>query len=159
MASVRKVIDMKIKEVSVWLEFLVIDGNNFSDGKKRATCSHWKKATFISIAQYGSSNMMKHLEKCKAYQAGKDLKKEEVRKGKHSEINQRTKKKKNSLDQMWIGQVLNVLNFSLDDLGLGFSDGSDARCGTVANATSKAGVRVCREKRHQQARKALHEKC
>ena len=35
---------------SVWHEFLVIDGTNFSDGKKRAKCSHCKKATFIAIA-------------------------------------------------------------------------------------------------------------
>ncbi|KAJ8427566.1 hypothetical protein Cgig2_006637 [Carnegiea gigantea] len=59
------------KRSSVWLEFLVIDGTNFSDGKKRAKCSHCKKATFIAIAQYETSNMKKHLEKCKAYQAAK----------------------------------------------------------------------------------------
>ncbi|KAJ8429662.1 LOW QUALITY PROTEIN: hypothetical protein Cgig2_001658 [Carnegiea gigantea] len=44
--------------------FFVIDGTNFSDGK----C---KKTTFIAIAQYGTSNMKKHLETCKAYQAAK----------------------------------------------------------------------------------------
>ena len=59
------------KRSSVWLDFIVIDGNNFTDGKKRAQCSHCKKATFIAIAQYGTSNMKKHLEKCKAYQATK----------------------------------------------------------------------------------------
>ena len=38
------------KRSSVWLEFLVIDGTNFSDRKKRAKCTHCKKATFIAIA-------------------------------------------------------------------------------------------------------------
>ena len=28
------------KRSSVWLQFLVIDGTNFSDDKKRAKCSH-----------------------------------------------------------------------------------------------------------------------
>ncbi|KAJ8432109.1 hypothetical protein Cgig2_010233 [Carnegiea gigantea] len=59
------------KRSSVRLDFIVIDGNNFSDGKKRAQCSHCKKATFIAVARYGTSNMKKHLEKCKAYQATK----------------------------------------------------------------------------------------
>jgi len=59
------------KRSSVWLDFIVIDGNNFSDGKKLAQCSHCKKATFIAVARYGTSNMKKHLEKCKAYQATK----------------------------------------------------------------------------------------
>ncbi|KAJ8436079.1 hypothetical protein Cgig2_000981 [Carnegiea gigantea] len=59
------------KRRSMWLEFLVIKGKNFSDGKKRAQCLHCKKATFIAIAQYETSNMKKHLEKCKAYQAAK----------------------------------------------------------------------------------------
>ena len=49
----------------------MIDGTNFSDGKKRAKCSHCKKATFIAIVQYGTSNTKKHLEKYKAYQAAK----------------------------------------------------------------------------------------
>jgi len=49
----------------------MIDGTNFSDGKKRAKCSHCKKATFVAITQYGTSNMKKHLEKCKAYQVAK----------------------------------------------------------------------------------------
>ncbi|KAJ8438619.1 hypothetical protein Cgig2_017957 [Carnegiea gigantea] len=52
-------------------KFLVIDGTNFSDGKKRAKCSHCKKVTFIAIVQYRTSNIKKHLEKCKAYQAAK----------------------------------------------------------------------------------------
>ncbi|KAJ8452451.1 hypothetical protein Cgig2_000040 [Carnegiea gigantea] len=52
-------------------KFLVMDGTNFSDGKKGAKCSYCKKATFLAIAQYGTSNMKKHLEKCKAYQAAK----------------------------------------------------------------------------------------
>jgi len=47
----------------------VIDGTNLCDGKKRAKCSYCKKATFIPIAQYGTTK--KHLEKCKAYQAAK----------------------------------------------------------------------------------------
>ena len=47
----------------------MIDGSNLSDGKKRAKCSHCKKATSIAIAQYATSNIKKHLEKCKAYQA------------------------------------------------------------------------------------------
>ena len=38
------------KRSSVWHEFLVIDGINFSDGKKRAKCSHCKTTTFIAIA-------------------------------------------------------------------------------------------------------------
>ncbi|KAJ8434927.1 hypothetical protein Cgig2_029773 [Carnegiea gigantea] len=136
------------KRSSVWLDFIVIDGNNFSDGKKRAQCSHCKKATFIAIAQYGMSNMKKHLQKCKAYQATKASKKEELEMllreytqsptprtlvasstpssntgGAGSRIGNRKrkfdylalkKKKKNSLDQMWIGQLLKVLDFPLD---------------------------------------------
>ncbi|KAJ8426297.1 hypothetical protein Cgig2_007528 [Carnegiea gigantea] len=59
------------KRSSLWLDFIVIDGNNFSDGKKGAQCSHCKKAAFIAVVRYGTSNMKKHLEKCKAYQATK----------------------------------------------------------------------------------------
>lgn len=44
----------------------MIDRKNFNDVKKRAKCSHHKKATFIGVAQYGTSNM-----KCKEYQAAK----------------------------------------------------------------------------------------
>ena len=57
---------------SVWQEFLVIDGASFTDGKKRAKCSHCKTSTFIASSNYGTSNMRKHLEKCKAYQATKN---------------------------------------------------------------------------------------
>jgi len=62
---------------SVWQEFLVIDGASFPDGKKRAKCSHCKAATFIAPLNYRTSNMRKHLEKCKAYQATKKESQEE----------------------------------------------------------------------------------
>uniref|UniRef100_A0A7C9DX17 BED-type domain-containing protein n=1 Tax=Opuntia streptacantha TaxID=393608 RepID=A0A7C9DX17_OPUST len=62
---------------SVRHEFFVVDGASFPDGKKRARCSHCKTATFIALSNYGTSNMRKHLEKCKAYQATKKESQEE----------------------------------------------------------------------------------
>ncbi|KAJ8430110.1 hypothetical protein Cgig2_007083 [Carnegiea gigantea] len=154
-------------------------------GKKRTKCSHCKKATFIAIVRYGTSNMKKHLEKCKAYQATKSsegggekrfkqkvyrdllarviirhgysfswvdhegnraihtylnnevrtitrntakadcLKWIEFKNWKHKrkfDYLVRKKKKKNSLDQMWIGEVLKVLDFPL-----GVNDGQVSR--------------------------------
>ncbi|KAJ8422357.1 hypothetical protein Cgig2_027940 [Carnegiea gigantea] len=119
--------DDKKKRSSMRLEFLPIDGINFSDGKKQAKCLHSKKETFIANAQYGTTNMKKHLEKCKAYQAansseegGGEKRFEEkvyrdlqtraiIRHGIHKK-----KKKKNSSDQMWINQTLDWV--SLMDL-------------------------------------------
>ena len=55
--STTTALDSRVKDdkkiSSVQSEFLVIDGTNFSDGKKREKCSHCKKETFIAIAQYG----------------------------------------------------------------------------------------------------------
>ena len=65
--------EVRCRRSSVWSKFLVIDRTNFSDGKKRAKCSYCKKATFIAIAQYETSNMKKHLEKCKAYKIAKSI--------------------------------------------------------------------------------------
>ena len=42
---------------SVWPEYLVIEGSNFTDGMKRAKCAHCKLATFIATSNYGTSKM------------------------------------------------------------------------------------------------------
>jgi len=55
----------------VWPECIAIKVVSFTDGKVLAKCSHCKIVAFIAASDYGTSNMKKLLENCKAYQATK----------------------------------------------------------------------------------------
>ncbi|VFQ90044.1 unnamed protein product [Cuscuta campestris] len=49
-------------------EFIILLSSQCVDGKRRAQCSHCKKASFLADSYYGTSNMKRHLDKCQAYQ-------------------------------------------------------------------------------------------
>ncbi|KAL4351826.1 hypothetical protein GQ457_06G005140 [Hibiscus cannabinus] len=55
----------------VWIHFLSLNSTETKDGKERALCKYCKTSSFISNSSYGTSNMQKHLEKCKHYSAYK----------------------------------------------------------------------------------------
>ncbi|KAL4368421.1 hypothetical protein GQ457_05G014440 [Hibiscus cannabinus] len=55
----------------VWKHFLSLNSTETKDGKERALCKYCKTSSFISNSSYGTSNMQKHLEKCKHYSAYK----------------------------------------------------------------------------------------
>ncbi|KAL4304102.1 hypothetical protein GQ457_10G014470 [Hibiscus cannabinus] len=57
-------VDTNVDDVS-------LNSTETKDGKERALCKYCKTSPFISNSSYGTSNMQKHLEKCKHYDACK----------------------------------------------------------------------------------------
>ncbi|KAL4341247.1 hypothetical protein GQ457_08G016710 [Hibiscus cannabinus] len=51
----------------VWIHFLSLNSIESRDGKEMALCKYCKTSSFISNSSYGTSNMQKHLKKCKHY--------------------------------------------------------------------------------------------
>ncbi|KAL6558272.1 hypothetical protein OROMI_018622 [Orobanche minor] len=59
------------KRSMVWKHYLIIDGSATKDGKKRAQCIYCKKASCPADSHYGTTNMNRHLLRCKAYETSK----------------------------------------------------------------------------------------